>query len=119
MSTFAGADLFGSGPHTLSVGPRGKQWARSIDLGTPSAGIEVLGDHTTSIEVRGRLTAADTTALNAIAAALESAAGSKGTLVDDSGRTWADLTLIEVVYDGPPQTGRLVSIAYRTLFATL
>ncbi|MFT3687067.1 MAG: hypothetical protein QM783_19450 [Phycisphaerales bacterium] len=119
MSSFNATDYFGSGPHTFTVGPRGQQWARSIDLGTPVAGIQTLGDHTPTIEVRGRLTAADATALNTLTGALEAAAGTKGTLTDDSGRSWSDVTFVEIAYDGPPQTGRLISLGYRALFAAL
>ncbi|HZW08091.1 MAG TPA: hypothetical protein VFF65_13290 [Phycisphaerales bacterium] len=116
MSTFDGLDLFGSGPCTFTAGPRGSQWARNVDLGTPAAGIQVLGGHTVSVEVRGRLTAATAPALKAVTDALEAAAGVKADLIDDTGRTWPDLTLIEIVYEAPPESGRLWSIPYRAYF---
>lgn len=117
MSSFNGADYFGSGPHSFAQGPRGKQWARNVDLGTSDPGIQILGDHTPTVEVQGRLTAPDAAGLKALTDALEAAAGSKGDLVDDSGRTWEEQTLIEIVYDGPSLAGRTVSIGYRALFA--
>ncbi|HYC99837.1 MAG TPA: hypothetical protein VEB22_01300 [Phycisphaerales bacterium] len=119
MSSFDGLDLFGSGPCTFTAGPRGSQWARKIDLGTNDAGIHILGAHTVSVEVRGRLTAANAAALKAVTDALDAAAGNKGDLVDDTGRTWPDLTLIEIVYEAPPESGRLWSIPYRAYFAGL
>lgn len=117
MSSFAGADYFASGPHAFAVGPRGKQWIRPVDLGSATAGIQVLGDHALTVEVNGRLTASSHAALATLADALEAAAGTKGDLTDDTGRTWTALRLLDVAYDGPPQTGRTVSIGYRALFA--
>lgn len=119
MSSFNGEDLFGSGPCTFASGPRGKQWARAVDLGSSDPGITVLGDHTRTVEVRGRLTAATTADLAALTDAIEDQAGNKGDLIDDAGRTWSGLTLVEVVYDGPPEAGRVWSIGYRVLLAML
>ena len=119
MSSFAGTDYFGSGPHAFSVGPRGKQWARKVDLGLAEAGIQTLGNHTLAVEVRGRLVAADAPALFALSGALEGASGGKGDLADDAARLWEGMTLVEVKYDGAPQAGRQWSIGYRALFAAL
>ncbi|MDP1663406.1 MAG: hypothetical protein Q8L55_15960 [Phycisphaerales bacterium] len=117
MSSFNGEDLFGSGPCTFASGPRGRQWARAVDLGTSDPGLTVLGDHTLAVEVRGRLTAASAAALAALTDALEDQAGNKGDLIDDAGRTWEGITLVEVVYDGPPEVGRVWSVGYRVLLA--
>lgn len=119
MSSFNGTDYFGSGPHSFSVGPSGKQWARWVDIGTADPGIAMLGDHTATVEVRGRLVGASAAALFALADALEGGAGDKGDLVDDLGRTWGGMKLLDVVYDGPPVAGREWSIGYRALFAGL
>lgn len=119
MSSFNGTDYFGSGPHTFAVGMSGKQWARWVDLGTPDPGLTMLGDHTLTVEVRGRLVGASAAALFALTGALEGAAGIKGDLIDDLGRTWSGLKMLDVVYDGPPSAGREWSVAYRVLFAGL
>jgi hypothetical protein len=119
VSSFNGQDLFGSGPCTFTPGPRGGQWASKIDLGSPDPGIDVLGDHPVSVEVRGRLTAASAAALTDLAGAIEAQAGTKGDLVDDGGRTWSGVRLIEVAYDGPPECGRLFSIGYRVLLVEM
>lgn len=112
MSSFNSEDLFSSGPCTFEVGPRGLQWARKIDLGMSAPGIEVLGDHTPTVRVRGRLTAASAAALTTLTDALEAQVNTKGDLFDDAGRTWSGLTMIEVLYDGPPEVGRVCSIGY-------
>lgn len=119
MSSFNSEDLFASGPCTFEVGPRGQQWARKVDLGVSAPGIEVLGDHTTTVRVHGRLTAASAAALTTLGDALEAQVDSKGDLVDDTGRTWSGLTMIEVVYEGPHDVGRLWSVGYTALFAVL
>ncbi len=119
MSSFHATDYFGSGPHTFTVGPIGKQWARWVDLGAGDPGIVMLGDHTVTVEVRGRLVAASAGALVALTAALEGAAGDKGDLADDGGRVWTGVKLLDIAYDGPPVLGREWSVGYRAVFAGL
>ena len=119
MSSFDSLDLFASGPCVFEAGPRGRQWARKVDLGTDEPGIQVLGDHTLTVRVRGRLSAASAAALTTLSDALEAQVDSKGDLIDDDARMWKGLTMIEVVYEGPPEVGRLWSVGYTALFAAL
>lgn len=119
MSSFNGTDCFGSGPHEFSVGPRGLQWATKLSLGTVDGGIDAVGEHTLTVEVRGRLVASSAAALGTLAGTLESLTSNKGDLVDDTGRTWEAIRMLEVVYDGPATVGRVWSVGYRVLFAAI
>jgi len=114
-STFAGLDLFGSGPHRFAMGVVGRLVVgalrpptydtHSVDMG---ATIELR------IVQRGRLIAANPTALWALVDSVRTQAElpRTGTLVDHHGRSWASMTLIRFELAGPIDRGRVASVGY-------
>jgi hypothetical protein len=114
-SSFAGMDLFGSGPHRFAMGAAGRLVVgalrppaydtHSVDMG---ATLELR------IVQRGRLVAATTSALWTLVDAIrtQTELPRNGTLIDHHGRSWTNMTLIRFEVAGPIDRGRMVSMAY-------
>lgn len=125
MSEFRGNDLFGSGPHRFVVGERAlvvvPLWVASgvgFDDGQGSA---ALGEREWTVLVEGVLVASSESALCGRREDIEAetAYGTgplRGTLEDNHGRTWADMSLVSYEETGPVRRGRRWSVAYRALF---
>jgi hypothetical protein len=120
-SSFKGLDLFGSGPHVFEVGRQGR---RVVSLsavgGDPSlAGTFESGDWEPRVEVTGRLQAGSESALWALrdAIAAQAAFGvSGGDLIDQHGRAWSSMKLLEVNWGSAVDRGRVLSIGYTAEF---
>lgn len=121
-STFAGMSLFNSGPHRFAERPGGRVFLpplqfddlTDITVVFPSA-LEL------AVEQRGRLIGADEADLwsqiDAIRAEAEVAR--TGTLVDNAGRSRADMTLLLFRPSDRIDRGRVVSAAYDALYIRL
>jgi hypothetical protein len=119
MSTFKGLDLFGPGPHEVTVGPRGSFVLPDAALGSPGPNSYAVGVRELDLAVEGRLVAASLAALeaqrDAVAAQLLNPP-TAGTLVDPHGRAWAGLSFISFEERGPVERGRVWSLAYTARF---
>ena len=121
MSSFRGADLFGSGPHRFAVGERGQALVPlSVLFDNPAlAGRQAVGDLELQVVVAGRLVAETESALwvlrEAIAAASAQALGT-GTLVDSAGRSLEGMRLVSFEEDDRVDRGRVWSVGYRCVF---
>jgi len=121
MSTFRGIDFFGSGPHRVVQGARAQTlvplWVINFAGYNDASGTESQGDEDVVVVVRGRLVGTTEALLWAERDALMSEAAfaspaKKGTLVDNHGRSWADLVLVSYAEDGPIDRGRVWSVGY-------
>lgn len=114
-SSFAGLDLFGSGPHRFAMGAAGRLVVgalrppsydtHSVDMG---AALELR------IVQRGRLVAATPAALWTLidAVRVQAELPRNGTLIDHHGRSWANMTLVRFELAGPISRGRVASVGY-------
>jgi hypothetical protein len=121
-SSYAGLDLFGSGPHRFGVGVQGQMTVPSVTMGTLDSASELAGAIELDVTVTGRLVAADEAGLWTLRDALTDVLTDPPTaaeLVDDHGRTWADMSFIHVAWADRTDRGRVVSIRYRALFRKL
>ena len=123
MSSYKSDDLFGSGPHRFVLGRAGMQlipWSIILDddFETGAAPIGAVDDQ---VVVEGRLVASSASALrdlrdDVIDAADYSNAGSPGTLVDNQGHSYVDMTLYRYEEQGAVEHGRVWSVAYVATF---
>ncbi len=118
-SSFKSLDLFGSGPHRFAERRRGQTLATELALGVPTNGTRYLGPLEISVEVRGRLVAASESALWALRDAITAQLlnpPAPGTLIDQHGRQWTDMSFVLFEPADRTDRGRKVSLAYRALF---
>lgn len=118
MSSFDSANLFGSGPHRFSVGPRGQQLARlsDIDDDPASAGSQAIGAADIDVLVRGRLIADDDADLQAQIDAISAKLNVQANLIDHHDHTYGDVTFISFAAADRTDRGRAVSLAYTARF---
>jgi len=121
-STFGGMSLFNSGPHRFVERSAGRVYL-------PPLQFDDLTDVTVvfpsplelAVEQRGRLIGADESDLWAQIDAIraETDAARTGTLVDNSGRSRADMTLLRFRPSDRIDRGRVVSVAYEAVYIRL
>lgn len=122
MSSFKGIDLFGTGPHRFSVGPRGQLITSNFFNGAGNAGSTAQGLIAWQVIVKGRLAGATQAALDAardaVLAQLEPTP-TPGDLVDTRGRTWEGMSFVSFQEGDRTDRGRLYSVAYTAVFQLL
>lgn len=123
VSSFRGLDLFGSGPHRFVVPERGlvviPLWVIGQVGYDDATGSVVLGQRELIVRVEGRLVSANEAGLWALRQAVAGEADTpqtKGALVDNDGRSWADMTLVSYEEAGPRDRGRVWSLGYTATF---
>jgi len=117
-STFAGLALFNSGPHRFTMQPRGRLVAGPLRPPSYATVSFDLDAHELAILQTGRLVAATESALWTLIDAIVTQAElpRTGTLIDHSGRSWPNLTLIEFAPAGPISRGRSISLPYQARY---
>ncbi|MBI1190679.1 MAG: hypothetical protein GC200_08390 [Tepidisphaera sp.] len=121
-SSFKGLDLFGSGPHRFSVGPRGQLITANFFNGGGDAGSTLQGLIAWQVVVKGRLVAASEAALNALREAVLAqleATPTPGDLVDTHGRTWSGMSFVTFQEGDRVDRGRVWSVSYTATFLHL
>jgi hypothetical protein len=121
MSSFDSADLFGSGPHRFSLGPRGQQLALNIDTeaSPTAAGLQAIGNLDGEVIVRGRLIAADDAALQTLIGAVAAKLTEPpvvANLIDNHANTYSDVAFISFTQADRTDRARQVSLAYTARF---
>ncbi|MHC4976130.1 MAG: hypothetical protein ACYTF7_05935 [Planctomycetota bacterium] len=115
MSSLAGNSYFDSGPHRFTTRTLGS-------LVVPPLTIDFLQTHHTAlgtlqlvVEQRGRLIATSWDALWDQVETIRSAAETRvlGTLIDNHGRAWSNMTIVRFNPDNQVDVGRVYSLAYR------
>lgn len=123
MSSYKGQDLFGSGPHRFSMGRQGVYALTPGFLYGGTAGESIIaGDRELDVIVTGILIASSEANLwsvrNAITAQAVASAVA-GTLIDNHGKSWTDMNLIDYREEGPTDRGRVRSVRYAATFRRL
>ena len=97
MSTYKSQDLFSSGPHAFRVHGLSQRHQLVEQPGADGARVIALGRIARAIEQFGVLYGDSIAGLQATLDAIEAAGdGSAGELVDDLGRTWPRMVLLEI-----------------------
>jgi hypothetical protein len=115
-------DLFNSGPHRFWLRPAGRVFLPPLrfDLFTD---VTVVYDAPLEVAVgqSGRLIAPDEGALWSLVDAIttEARAARKGTLIDHSGRVYADMTLLLFTPAERVDRGRVASVGYEARYVRL
>lgn len=118
-SSFKSLDLFGSGPHRFAVGREGQATSSELFLPTPAPGTRYHGLVELRIVVAGRLFAATEAALWALRDAITAELldpPAPGTLVDQHGRSWADMSFVAFIPQDRTDRGREFSLGYEARF---
>jgi hypothetical protein len=119
MSSFAGEGIFDSGPHRFRRLPLGLQVVPLMALDGISPGSVALGPLELIVEVRGRLIAPTTAALEAqvdTIGSLLTYPPTQGDLVDHHGRVYEKISFVRFEPDDRTDRGRTVSLAYTARF---
>lgn len=118
-SSYNSQDLFGSGPHRFTQAPLGEYVLRNAVIDPFQAGSQAIGPLELTITVRGRLVAADETALwelrDTIALQLNDPP-TVAELVEPGGRTWNNMAFVNFTPGDRTDRGRTVSLAYTATF---
>lgn len=115
MSVFAGQTLFNSGPHRFIVRPVGALWVPPLRLDSLQSRVEV---YSVNLELRivqsGRLIGASEADLWAQVDAVRTRCNARltGTLIDNAGQTWSQMTLLTFRPAAAVSRGRVISLAY-------
>lgn len=120
MSSYAGENLFGSGPHAFRLGP----WRRSLQsrgfAGVDGELVLNLGLRSRQIVQTGRLQADSADALQALLNAIDSRCdGAAHGLVDNHGNSYASVILEQCETTSPVRRGRGFYCDYRAEYRQL
>lgn len=119
MSTYKTLNLFGSGPHRFALEYQGQLVVPKLRLGIQLSGSGWLGIEELTVRIAGRLVASSQSALwalrDAIAAQLIEPP-TPGTLIDNSGRTFTQMSFISFEEADRTDRGRAFSLAYTARF---
>ncbi len=114
-ATFDGHSLFDSGPHRIAMRARGRLWFPPLTLDEFTEDTIVIATPREPALVQtGRLVAQSESALWSLADAIVALAEEArvGDLVEHSGRTWPQMTMLRFEPTGPIDIGRVVSLGY-------
>ncbi|MCC6427207.1 MAG: hypothetical protein IT435_10350 [Phycisphaerales bacterium] len=121
-SSFKGKNLFGSGPHRFWRGRQGQMLIPDVELGSYTPKSNPFGLVELEVIVRGRLLAGGESALwelrDDIADELLDPP-TAGTLIDLTGRSYADMSFVRFDEAQRTDRGRVYSLAYTARFRRL
>jgi len=120
MSAFAGRDLFGSGPHAFAVHGLAQRQVAHESPGPGGVRLMVQGRRGRVIEQMGTLLADSVASLQAQLEAIEASINGQATaLIDDLGRRWEDVMMLE--FDPRParRVGVRLAVEYRARYVQL
>lgn len=114
MSSINGLTLFNSGPHRFVVRRLGSLWFPPFALDAFQSGVDVTGPIQLHIVQTGRLIAASEADLVAQLSAIKAAGEGQatGTLIDDAGQSWSNMTFLTFRAGDAVDRGRVISLAY-------
>jgi len=117
-SSFAGVDLFSSGPHRMMIDRTGRFTLPPFTGPNQEAFTRQFARRDLKVIQTGRLIAASDAALWALSDAIQTRAEQPqtGTLIDNQGRAWTAMTMIDYQPLEPFSRGRVVSLPYRIIY---
>lgn len=118
-SSYKGLNLFGSGPHRFVVRRQGQVLIGPWSKADPSSGSSYYGPIELEVVVSGRLVAASDAALWALRDAVTAQLvdpPAPGTLIDHTGRSYADMSFVRFEAGPVTDRGRVWSVAYVARF---
>ncbi len=120
-STFAGLALYNSGPHRFVIRSVGRLFLPAFVIDELQTDTAVFGPRELAIIQTGRLVATTDAALWSQVDLIRqhAEAALTGDLVEGSGRTWMDMTLLRFQPDDRVDRGRDVSLGYRADYIEL
>ncbi|MFG0258393.1 MAG: hypothetical protein ACF8GE_10870 [Phycisphaerales bacterium JB043] len=115
MSSLAGNSYFDSGPHRFTTRTLGSLVVPPLVIDHLQTKHTVLATLELVIEQRGRLIGSDWDDLWDQVDTIKSACETRvnGTLVDTSGRSWTNMSIVRFLPEDQADVGRVVSLAYR------
>lgn len=122
MSSFKGIDVFGSGPHRFSAGPRGQLLISALSQNQYDPSTFPLGLIEEEVRVRGRLVGATQAQLRQRvdgAVAMLVNPPEPGTLIDGHGRAYAGMSFVRFEEHDRTDRGREFSVSYEAVFRRL
>lgn len=118
-SSFKSLPLFSSGPHRFAVEMQGQLVVPKLRLGIQMSGSGWLGLEEPTILLTGRLVASTESALWALRDAITAQLVEPpvaGTLIDNAGRSFAQMSFISFTPSDRTDRGRVFSLAYTARF---
>lgn len=120
MAVFQGQEIFASGPHRVTVGPRGVQRVlNQVAVDPVEPGSQAIGEVELSVTVEGRLVAGDAGSLQELRDeiwALLTFPAAVGLFEDNYGLSLEDMSFVRFEEMGPVDDGRVLSVPYRAEF---
>ncbi len=122
MSTHAGQSLFNSGPHRFAARSMGRLWVPPLALDSlPDLTVVFTANLEVSVRQTGRLIGSGEADLWSQVETIRARCEAKllGTLVDNAGRSWPNMTLLTFRPADRVDRGRVVSLAYTADYVRL
>jgi hypothetical protein len=122
MSSYKSHNLFGSGPHRFAISRLGHLVTQDFFFGGAGGGGTAQGLVDPEVLVTGRLAASTESALRALRDAVVAQLldpPTPGTLVDNHGRTFADMAFVGYEEADRVDKGRVWSVEYAATFRRL
>lgn len=121
MSSIAGQSLFDSGPHRFVVRSLGSLFFPPLSIDFLQTTTEVIGPIELAIRQTGRLIAPTDADLRDQLDAIRAAGEGQltGTLIDNAGQSWEEMTFLRFRPDDRVDRGRVISLAYSSDYIQL
>ncbi|MCB9838377.1 MAG: hypothetical protein H6813_03480 [Phycisphaeraceae bacterium] len=121
MSSIDGQALFNSGPHRFIIRSVGTLYFPPLSLDFLQTSTELIGPIELAIHQTGRLVSSTESGLWSLVDAIKSAGESQlnGTLIDNAGTSWSDMTFLRFRPDDRVDRGRVISLAYQADYIRL
>ena len=119
MSSFKSLNLFGSGPHRFAVAHQGQAISSELFEPNPASSSLYRGLTELQVVITGTLIAATEAGLWSLRDAITDQLldpPEPGTLIDQHGREWADMSFIKFTPADCTNRGRVVSLEYEARF---
>lgn len=114
MSSYAGEDLFGSGPHRFHVGGLELRHVLHETPGGRGVGLSSQGLQGRAVGQSGELVADDPGQMQQLINAIEAKVDGRGhTLVDEHGRSWGGVVMVKFRPGPLVRVGGRVRVSYR------
>lgn len=121
MSSIDGQVLFDSGPHRFVVRSVGTLFFPPLSLDFLQTTTELIGPIELAIRQTGRIVATTESGMRSLIDAIKAAGEARvnGTLIDNAGQSWTDMTFLRFRPEDRVDRGRVISLEYRADYVRL